>query len=192
MSGVNRKVSPTLKGAECFIPVSTGGSWVIAHDDCKTAESAAELLNPLSIANTRFHWVRRGHATRVFIRARVDAALSAVATHPIVRIYGAFDNGSNSQQDEGLILADGTAPTDGTVRVLRLDSLNTDDTGITLTLPVGTANTTRFKDSNYSYSSIHSITGTDLIGADYFGVVVVTAASVTNGTTVPIECMVVN
>lgn len=192
MSGVNRKFSPTLKHSESMIPVSAGAVWVIAHDDCRTAESSAELLNPLNIATTRFHWVWRGNTTRVLIRARVDAALSAVATHPIVRIYGAFDNGSNSQFGEGLITADGTAPTDGTVRVIRLDSQHTDDAGITLTLPVGTTNSTRFKDSNYSYSSVHSITGTDLLGADYFGVVVVTAASVTNGTTIPIEVMGVN
>ena len=192
MSGVNRQASPTLRTAEAFTPVSAGGAWVICHDDCKTAESATELLRPATIANTRFHWVRRGNATRVIIRARVDAALSAVATHPVVRIYSAFDNGYSDAGGDGLIVPAGTMPDTGTVRVLRVDSINADDAGITLTLPVGTTNTTRIRDASYFYSSPHSLTGTDLLGGDYFGVVVATAASVTDGTTVPIEALLIN
>lgn len=146
------------------------GTWIVANTNLATAQSATELLRPGTIDDSTFHWINRGNATHCIIRARQDSSVSAVTTSPIVRLIGAYGKAND----------DGTMPNDGSVNFLRIDNVSTNATGIVLTL----ATTNLLEDGSFEYSNPASLAPYDLLGCDYIGMLVETAANITGGTAV--------
>lgn len=173
------KRANTSNEAQVVYAASAKGSWIIANDDAETAQAATDYLNPSAIDESTFHWVKLGPGvTRAIIRARY-AVGATVTTSPIfvpVLAYGTAN-------------ADGSMPTDGTVRFLRADSADYNADGLTLTLV--SSGTGQMVDATYAYSDPVSLTATDLQGADYLGCVVRTAANVDTGA-VAIEVLLLN
>lgn len=153
-------------GAPKFLPVQ-------ANDDLETAESAAELLKPWSITASRLgdlHWIRvPDNALAVIPRARNDAAMSAVATSPVVRLIGAY----GTPNGDGGFSGDPDDPNYG--RFVRLDNADFNAAGLSLTL----ATTGNNEDSDFEHSDLPSLTGYALLGCHYVGMLVETAASIT-------------
>jgi hypothetical protein len=166
---------------------SAKGTWVTANTDATaTAQTTAQLYAPSSIAGTsKVQWIKvHAGCTRVLVRARMPKNTSAVATSPVIRVYGA------NMADGALIASDGTVPTDGTIQFLRLDNASVTAAGPTVTLTCAT--TTTMNDATYWYSNVVDLTGYDLLGSDYVGVLVSTSASITGGGAVEVQLLLLN
>ena len=161
------------------IPSSLKGVWTTAHDDSETAQSATELLYPASIDDSGFHWIEVPHcASRVLVRA-VMTKTATVTTSPVVRVVGAY----------GTVASDGSFATDGTAQFLRLDNVDANAVGVTLTLVSSGASL--LQDATYAYSDPPTLEGYDLRGAKYVGILVETAANLSAGT-VPVQVLLLN
>src|SRR5690606_30642040 len=125
-------------------------------------------------------WVKIGPGvTRAVIRAKYPKG-STVSASPVVYPILAYGEPN----------ADGSMPADGSVRFLRADNADSDAAGLTLTLTTG--GNGLMVDDTYAYSDPVSLTAADLLGADYLGVVVGTAANVGGAGAVPIEVLLLN
>lgn len=131
-----------------------------------SAQSAAELMYPQSVTATNITVIRLGSAvSRVLVRARLTTATTAVAASPVVRVFGIIGGAD-----------------DWTAGVpFRLDNLDSDAAGKTLTIPASPSDTNMLRDGSYRYSDAISLTATDLQGATHLVVLVETAASITGG-----------
>ena len=167
-------------GAGAFVPCSARGSWTTVNEDAETAQSATDLLRPAAIDDAVFHWMKVGDGTsRCMVRAR-QAVAATVTTSPVVRVFAAYGTPDSS----------GAFADDGTVKFCRLDNVDWNAAGLTLTLV--TSGTGLNRDTSYAYTDVMpDLTGLDLKGAWYIGVAVETAANVDTGT-VPIEVLLLN
>lgn len=155
------------------------GTWIVCNTDCRTAQTAGMLLNPSSITSASFHWVAVPEGVRtVYVRARYPVATSGITTSPVIRVWGAYRNG-------GEISAAGVMPSDGSVLTARLDNASWSASGITVTLNVSNDHT----DDSYFYSSLTSATGYSVLGADYIGIPVSTASSITASAAVEVQVL---
>ena len=174
-------VGPSIKqgGPDVTFPSNMFGSWIQVHTDAEQANSAAELLNPISVSSA---FVIPGivtQGTRLMIRARIAYA-ATVTTSPVVRILGA-DQIPNSS---------GVFPT-GTL-FHRIDADSFTATGLTVTLAA--AASAENDGSTYAWSSVLPATsaiGYQLRGAKAIIVLVSTAANTSTGT-VPLYVSIIN
>lgn len=178
--GGNVKVDSS---ARIVIPASCKGVWLVANDDLEQVVPATPL-NPATIADATFHWIRVPEgSTRCILRAQYSAA-ATVTTDPVVRVIGAYPGtGTVAYSKSGDIISeDGSFPNDGTIRFMRLDLAASAGTGITLDLiSSGTGLIIDAASTAKAYSDPTSVTPIDLLGAWYVGVVAVTAANVSTG-----------
>lgn len=166
---------------------SARGNWVTVNDDAETAQSATDLLRPAAIDDSVFHWCEvRDGATRCLIRARMAIA-ATVTTSPVVRVFGAYGtsiNGTGAWPDTS------AAAVAGDPYFLRLDNVDWNAAGLTLTLV--TTGTGLNRDNDYAYTDVMpDLTGIDMKGCAWIGVAVETAANVDTGT-VPIQLLFLN
>jgi len=163
------------------------GLWLKCHDDLTVAEAAADLLKPWNVASAEVHWIRiPDDATGVYVGARQAAAVSAVTTSPIVRLYGAtgFENADGVEEaigDPNSAGAFSGTITDANFAAFnRLDNLDANAAGLTLAL----ATTTLMEDGGFEYSDLPSLVPYSTMGHKWFGMLVETAANVTGGAVV--------
>lgn len=171
----------TIGGQPTFL-ASVKGQWVQCHDNLEaTAESATVLLKPWSAATSSLHWVKvPDGATRILIRAKNDAAATTFTTDARVRMFGAFTVGTGTKVDSAVDAANGFSGTPGDANFaefLRLDSADANANGQTLVLTA----TGNLEDASFEYSDPPDLTGYDLKGAQYVGMLPDTAANVTGG-----------
>lgn len=167
---------------QVVIPASCKGIWITAHDDLEQTVPTTPL-NPATISNAEFHWVKVPEgATRAILRAQYTQS-ATVTTDPVVRLYGVYPSETAVFDLRGEIInEDGSFDNDGTILFMRLDLAATAGTGITLDLV--TSGTGLMFDAHATpkaYSDPPTITPYDLLGAWYIGVVPVTAANVSAG-----------
>lgn len=162
---------------------SVRGQWQQVNDDLETAEAAADLLKPWNITRSTFHWCKVPEwATRVLVRGKIDLASTTYTTAPVVRLVGAFPfdlstNGLDTIRKSGF---SGVATDVNGAEFLRLDAATANATGPTI--PIAASKTTMFIDSTgYIYTDPIDLTGYDVKGAWYVGLMVETAAVVTGG-----------
>lgn len=164
--------------------VSVRGAWTQINDDLETADTA-NLLKPWNISRSTFGWlIVPDWATRVLVRAKIDLASTTYTTSPVVRMVGAFPTNADIATARNKILAtpgfSGTAGDANAAEFLRLDAPAANATGVTLS--VTAAKTTMFIDTaGYIYCDPPDLTGYDLKGSGYLGMMVETAAAVTGG-----------
>jgi hypothetical protein len=145
------------------------GRWTLVHTDAEQANTAAELLNPISVSSA---FVVPGivtQGTRLMIVARIPFA-ATVTTSPVVRILGA-----NQEPN-----ASGVFPAGTIFHRIDADAFTT--TGTTVTLAAGSAGQ---NDGTTTYSSVLPATsaiGYQLRGAKAIIVLVSTAAATSTGT----------
>jgi len=145
------------------------GKWTRIHTDAKQANTAAELLNPISVSSA---FVVPGivtQGTRIMIVASIAFA-ATVTTSPVVRLLGA----DREPSEAGVFPA-------GTI-FHRIDADAFTTAGITITLTAGAA---AQNDGTYTYSSVLPATssiGYQLRGAKAVIALVSTAANVSTGT----------
>lgn len=153
---------------------SSQGSWVVAHDDLEaSADSAANMLKPWNISKASMHWVKIPEgATRVWVRARMDATASVVTTSPIVKLMGA-----NGTLDATNATFSGTSTAASFAQFTRVDD-SADDAGSGQTLTLAT--TGLLEDASYEYSNKKG--PYDCVGCSHVAILVATAANVTDGT----------
>lgn len=169
------------------VMASARGNWTVVNDDAETAQSATDLLRPAAIDDSTFHWCRVSDGvTRCLVRAR-QAVAAAVTTSPVVRVFGAYGNS---------ITAAGSWPDTSAAAIardplfLRLDNVDWNAAGLTLTLV--TSGTGLNRDNDYAYTDVMpDLTGIDMKGCQWVGVAVETAANVDTGT-VPVELLFLN
>lgn len=165
-------------GGSTVVAASGKATSVVAITDATaTAQTAAELMYPQSVTASAITVVKLGDGvTRALIRARLTTATTAVATSPVVRVFAIIGDNADDW-------ADGVP--------FRLDNLDSDAAGKTLTLPASPSNTNMLRDGTYRYSDAISLTATDLQGATHLVVLVETAASITGGAC-SVECLLQN
>lgn len=164
------------------IPASCKGIWITAHDDLEQTVPATPL-NPATITDSTFHWVKVPEgATRCLLRAQATKT-NTVTTDPIVRLYGVYPSEDAVFDKYGdIINEDGSFDDDGTILFMRLDLAETAGTGITLDIETNHPN--RMFDAHATpkaYSNPPTITPYDLLGAWYIGVVPLTASATSAG-----------
>lgn len=174
-------------GMNVMMPASGGGTWVVVNDDAETAQSSTDLLRPAAIDDSTFHWCKVGDgATRCLVRAR-QAVAATVTTSPVIRVFGAY---GTSIAGDGSWPNTSAAAVAGDPKFLRLDNVDWNAAGLTLTLV--TSGTGLNRDNDYAYTDVMpDLTGIDLKGCQWVGVAVETAANVSAGT-VPIEILFLN
>jgi hypothetical protein len=155
-------------GAGVTHPGSTFTDWQTIHNDLTaTAETGAVLLRPLTYAGTN---VAPGKmppgATRFLLRGRYPQA-STLTTSPVVRLYGVW----------GTPTAAGVFADDGTVLAMRLDNVDANAAGVTVT--IGT--TADLRDTTYRYTDVIDLTGFDAKGAWYILALTETAGVISAG-----------
>lgn len=151
--------------------------FVVCNEDTSTAQSASDLLGPGGIDDSVFHWVRLAPGvTRVFIRCRYDDGTSAVATSPVVRVFGATQ--------------DPQTTTEASNKFRRLDNVDWNAAGVTLTLVAN--GTGVHHDGTDYYSDEPTLSGYDALGCKYVGVAIETASSITPDTNPVVEIFGVN
>ena len=164
-------------GPDVAFPSSMQINWTQVHTDAEQANTAGELLAPISVASTYVVPAIVTQGTRLRMIARIAYA-ATVTTSPVVRIYGA-DQIPNSA---------GTFPT-GTI-FHRIDSENFTDTGFTMTLAA--AASAQNDGATYAWASALPVsTGWDMLGAKAIIVLIETAASTSTGT-VPLYVALLN
>jgi hypothetical protein len=180
------RTSPIVASLTPVVAVSAKGTWATVIADAKaSANSAAELLQPLSITSNNIQPILLGlTSTSVLIRAKYATAITAMTTNPAVRIFAAYGTAVNDA---------GSFVNDGPVRLVRLDAAAGGTTGRTITLD----GTNDIRDSVSKYSAPLVVTSPfsavgDLAGAQYLIVVLETAAAISAGSgAIEIEAMVV-
>lgn len=155
--------SPEASSGGLQVPASAKGDWADAIANIEaTAQSAAELVRPLSTSSTNVVPVKIGDScTRILLRAKYPTG-SAITTSPVVRVFALYGDPTSA----------GVFADDGTVKFLRLDATGGTTAGITITLDT----TNDLKDSTYQYSSPWSLDLLDARGAKWILVLLETAA----------------
>lgn len=165
------------------ICAGAGSSWIVANDDASTAQTG-KTLTPAAITDSTFHWVKRGNASKMLMRALLETTGATVSTSPAVYVMGMW---GQLAQPEG----DVYGPVAG-ARFMRLDNADSNASAITLTVVQDGTNLIFSSNAGGTdtvpASDPNSLTPIELKGCDYVGVVVVTAASVSAGA-VPIEIL---
>lgn len=168
------------------VSAGAGSTWIVANDDASTAQTG-NALTPDAIADSTFHWVRRGHASKMLMRAVMTDGTATVTTDPQVLVMGMW---GSFEGDPSLPLST-YRPAYG-ARFMRLDNADSAASGITLDIATSGANllnSSNVAGDDYApVSDANSLTPIELKGCDYVGIVVTTAASVSAGT-VPIEIL---
>jgi len=148
------------------------GTGVVIVSCLASAQSASELLRPLSVTSSNIaRLMFTGHVTRFMLRGRYNADATTAGHAGIVRVYAYFLNGTGKTESDVL-------PDDGTVRIMRLDA--TSGTGYTLSADPSTD----FRDTTYRYTKPMEIGGSTLIdacGASGLIVLLETAATLSGG-----------
>lgn len=161
---------------------SAHGSWYQVNDDARTAQTATMLYNPNVITDSTFHWVSIPQGTTgVLPRARVPIATTAVGTSPIIYLLGASSTSISNVSPEGV--------NDGTIRIMRLDTVAIDGTGLTLTFPASPVTTNCLNDATWFYSATPSLAGYDCRGSQWVGVAVQTAGACTASAAMPVDLL---
>jgi len=164
-------------GVTC--PSSMQVTWTQIHTDLAQVNTATQLLRPSTVSTTYVIPAIVSQGTRLRIMARTDFAVSAIATSPVIRIYGA----------NKLPNSDGSWPS-GTI-FHRIDSSNFTDVGTTVTLALAAA--AQNDGATYCWSSQLPVdTGWDMLGAKAIMVLVETAASLTGATSTPLYAGILN
>lgn len=171
-------------------PATTGsvrGLWQLINIDLETADTAG-LLSPYLITRAAFIWLKvPDGAVRCLIRGRNDAVATTFTTDPVVRMIGAFPTLPGREADKAIVDSgfSGTPGQTNHAEFLRLDSIDANAAGVTIDFSA----TTNLEDATYEYTDVPAangeglggLTGFDLKGATYVGMMVETAASVTGG-----------
>lgn len=174
---VQGSVTVLAGGPDVTFPSSMQVNWTQVHTDAEQANTAAELLNPLSVSSAYVVPCIVKQGTRLRIMASIAYA-ATVSASPVVRIFGA-DKVPNSA---------GVFPT-GTL-FHRIDSENFTDVGITVTLAAAAA--AQNDGATFAWSSALPVgTGYDMLGAKAILVLVETAANTSTGT-VPLYVGILN
>lgn len=168
------------------VSAGAGSTWIVANDDARTAQTG-KALTPNSIYDATFHWVKRGHASKMLMRAVMTDGTATVTTDPQVLVMGMW---GTLEGDPSLPIS--TYDPAAGARFLRLD--NVDAAASSITLDIATSGANLLNSSNVAgddyvpVSDANSLTPIELKGCDYVGILVTTAASVSAGT-VPIEIL---
>lgn len=164
------------------VSAGAGSTWIIAHDDAVTAQTG-KSLTPNSITDAGFHWIKRGTASKMLMRAVMTDGTATSTTDPQVVVMGMWGS---------LGVTDGAYVPDAGARFMRLDNADSAASGITL--DIVNSGTDLLNSSNVAgddyvpVSDPNSLTPIDLKGCDYVGIIVTTAAAASSGT-VPIEIL---
>ena len=164
------------------VSAGAGSTWIVANDDASTAQTG-KALTPKWITDATFHWVKRGNASKMLMRAVMTDGTATVTTDPQVLVMGMWGTLSDNE---------GAYTPDAGARFLRLD--NVDAAASSITLDIATSGANLLNSSNVAgddyvpVSDANSLTPIELKGCDYVGILVTTAASVSAGT-VPIEIL---
>jgi len=112
------------------VSAGAGSTWIVANDDASTAQTG-NALTPDAIADSTFHWVRRGHASKMLMRAVMTDGTATVTTDPQVLVMGMW---GSFEGDPSLPLS-----TYGPA-ALRLDNVDAAASSITLDIATSGAN----------------------------------------------------
>ncbi len=185
--GPMKRAGVRVRNGTIVVPASCKATWITAHDDLEQTVPTTPL-NPATISNAEFHWVKvPDGATRCIVRAKYTKS-ATVTTSPVVRIIGACPGESavdKAPPSGEYINEDGSFPDDGTIEFMRLDLAASAGTGTTLTLVSSGADLMFDAHATpKAYSDPTSLTPIDLLGSWYVGIVPVTAANVSTGVVV--------
>lgn len=176
MNGVNAGV----ESGHASYPASAKTNWRTVIDDATAAAaSAPELLAPLTFAGVKI--IPLGsRVSRLFVRAVLTDAVTAVATSPVVRLY-AFSGDPDSPT---------TAKPIG-----RIDAATWNAAGLTLTANASPSASNMFTANGNRYTETLPSTATqigyDCLGASFLVALTQTAAAITNGA-ISVEIGVLN
>lgn len=155
------------------------GTWVTLNSNIKSAQSSANILNPTGVTSSNVTWAWVGPEVRfAAYRVRYTHTGATIGTQPVICLYSAYADPDVLQT----AFASSTLPTTGTMRVLRTDNVDSDATGMTVTLDA----TNDQRDGTYYYSNYiqtfptNSIYG-DLLGGQLITAFVQTAATASAG-----------
>lgn len=153
-------------------PTGTGGEWrfpwVVGCTDTRTAQSAAELLNPTSVDDSTCQPINIPQgATRFIARLRVPAAVTTYTTSPVIRFVGLSIPCSAGTENTTASIA---AP-------LRLDNVDSSADGVTIT---GTSSDLVCSDAS-ERSDPTNLVGYPTCGCSVLYVLVQTASNYTDG-----------
>lgn len=174
----------SVQGVAPAIPGSVTGDWTTIHSDA-SATASTQALTPLSETSANVKWLKvPNRVVRVLVRCRYPTGASSLVTSPVIKLYGAWPG-------VGATAATKTEPpfaTDGTVKIMRLDNVDSGAAGVTVTLDF----TNDIGDATYKYSDPTSLDGYDLKGAAWIACLVTTAGAATGFTTPIIEVLGLN
>ena len=161
-------------------PASVQAAWQTAIVDASaSAQSGTDLLRPLAVTSTNINIVRLSPAlTRVQLRLSYPTTVTAVATQPIVRVYGV--DGPDSALGG---TADWTETTAG-LSVMRLDNVDANAAGLTLSIGLVAAD---LRVNDTLLSDPNSLTPIDTLGHKWLVVLLQTAASKTGTGAVAVQ-----
>lgn len=182
--GSMQTAAPSVAPSAVVASTSCYGVWVTVHDDARTAQSAGNLLKPVAVADSVCHWIKieRPAARMGRLRCKVPIATTAVGTSPVVRVFAGY----------GTLNTDGSAPTDGSFRVERLDSGTWTAAGLTLAFPASPTTSNCPNDATYFYATAVLQTPVDMQGAQYILVEVETAGACTSSAIMLVEAVFLN
>lgn len=150
---------------QTVLPGSMKSDWVVANNDTKTTQSAAELLNPVSTNDSNVTPVTIPDGASGFLwRVRIPIAVTTLTTDPVIRWYGV---------DETTSLP---VP-------LRLDATASNAAGIEVDISGTAPSSTLAQDATYYYSPVYSRTPTDTLGCKTLYCLIETASTYTDGAT---------
>lgn len=175
----------SIPAGSIMYPASVKGIWTTIHKNLSaTASTAANLAKPYNMADTNAVLVEvHDGATRAIIRGKAAVALSAVATSPVIQVYGMYTN------TRGLKTGDALPPDATFERVDITDPAAANAAGLTLTFAASSGNAA-LQDATFNYSQ--KTAAIDVKGAAYLLVLVATASSMTNGGTPTAEVCLLN
>lgn len=170
--------APITTGSAVY-PSSLRGQPTMIHSDMtQTANTAATLLRPLSATTAYIIPAKINIGTRLYVWGRYPIA-NTITTNPVIRLYAVYGD-----------LSSGASVDDGTVQFRRIDNVDQNAAGITLTLSASADG----RDTTYGYTdAMPDLTGWDCLGAWYILALVETAAVWNAGSgAYPLFAMVLN
>jgi hypothetical protein len=187
--GAGKRLGLDISAGNIVYPAFAQTDWTIIHNDLKAAaESAGVILQPGTYSNSNVFPIRvPQNANRILTRVRYATAISAVATSPVIAIFGAYGDDSAFNESTGVF------NDTGSIRWARLDTAQSNSS-------VGTTHTitpsTDIRDSVWKYGIIGGdYTGTELLlgcgwdlrGCKWVLALTTGAASVTGAGSVQLE-----
>lgn len=190
--GAGKRVGQDISGGGGQFGAWAQTEWAIIHADLKAAKPAdSVLLRPATYSDSNVTPVRvPPTASRVLLRARYATAISAVATNPIVSVYGVYG------PESGYTESTGAFADDGTMRFVRLDIAMGYSGNTTGAYSCAMDATNDLRDGTYKYGAIAGdyagnnpawAAGLDLRGCKWLFALTTTAASVTGAGAVQLE-----